>query len=1219
MKKIINLTAFLSLTSIQCVLAQVALVTPTPIEQNIPGDSFSISYLGVTPKLMMNPSTEEEGIKAMEKVLGISPQGAAIEEGTAVEHQTVGVVAEIRETPIVSVSSGSNEVEMKRFSNASSQVLKSEEESDNSEELKDPDLESEDNGIINSQINKYLKNEIINNIYTECLAEVAKFSLEGRVTAENASKEIAEWAAAKAAAEYYIRKYERESRVCGREENKAKEIAEECKRKAEGALTVSKKAKELDQLEAKVVLARAAYAESDYEFKKLALQLAEARVGTAHATLYAIEVKNNPSRGTAEVELAECQKIESDVLEAFTKAKVDFETKASLLSAAEEALTVARHQGFSTGAKSATNEEAESTENMKASGEVESIAEAPIIREIQPPILSDDIAEEIGSKLLGKKISKKDSQEFSTNLEDETRWDAREKADQLAKQVAIAKAHMKRWQKKYATSQENSSALISMETRSRADSTASVQSALGSIDDSEEGKIEESMDPEMAAEQKRERLQEEIVRLEQARNTEEEKWNKLVDGAEVQEEAKRAALKLPLNPQTKVERWMESDKAAVEKRAAKREVVEMKEYCSLNAERWMVCAEIEKLKKEADEAALNNSARLSDLRTHEARAKKRWSDLAYHEKSIVEARSKNTMPVEDALKELQKRDLIVYQLWTSMVPLSEVKFDLVTTVTAEAAKKTKKEIFSEDYFKEVEDTQNLVKEAAATKQYARAIKQEALQQALAAVLEDKESSVKALWHSKLVESAVAARQATLLAQRPPHPDWKTDEPRRLAQRTINITKANKAAFDAFHQEIERFSGIKMVWMARLEEAARSHAEGDATVWNGLTEEERNVYNAITVAKNKEKTEAIQKEIEEAEKDAEKAHRQVGEAWISSTKTAREEIAKTAEEKAKNLKTLERDRQLAIRLRKRRWGNLTSEEGSMEKFQEYSEVARKKAVAATDKKGKYCWNKVEECYDRAFRALKATRETPKGNLLFAKLSSETVQLSRELAIYFQKLAEVYSGEKDPESDHWKKIAADGCYASSQFGKILYFVGCDLDDIVKALEKVTTETIKGNLSLTELWSKQAVQSQELAEYNLRSADVQLNLGTYYSWYSGCVFSFTYHSRKSLNGAEACLGRATAATAEGNSLFAELWSKIAAEYQESFEYFRKAIEASLSGNKAEANRLNKVADSARDSAGQLTSSTKALEKATSATAEGNSLFAELWSKVATQYQES
>ena len=145
----------------------------------------SISYLSIMPKLMMDQSSAEEGIKAVKKTFETSEQNAVAAEGTVLEHQVVGVAAEIKETPLVSVSAESNKVATQSFSNASPQILKSGKEKENSEEFQDPDFELRNNTPITTQVNKYIKNEIINNIYTECLAEAAKLSLGTRVTEGN--------------------------------------------------------------------------------------------------------------------------------------------------------------------------------------------------------------------------------------------------------------------------------------------------------------------------------------------------------------------------------------------------------------------------------------------------------------------------------------------------------------------------------------------------------------------------------------------------------------------------------------------------------------------------------------------------------------------------------------------------------------------------------------------------------------------------------------------------------------------------------------------------------------------------------------------------------------------------------------------------------------------------------------------------------------------------
>ncbi|HLB33024.1 MAG TPA: hypothetical protein VJK54_02195 [Chthoniobacterales bacterium] len=72
---------------------------------------------------MMDPSTVEEGIKAVEKTLGLSERSAIAAEGTPMEHQVTGVVVGIGETPVISVRATSSEAAMAVMANLSPQVL----------------------------------------------------------------------------------------------------------------------------------------------------------------------------------------------------------------------------------------------------------------------------------------------------------------------------------------------------------------------------------------------------------------------------------------------------------------------------------------------------------------------------------------------------------------------------------------------------------------------------------------------------------------------------------------------------------------------------------------------------------------------------------------------------------------------------------------------------------------------------------------------------------------------------------------------------------------------------------------------------------------------------------------------------------------------------------------------------------------------------------------
>ena len=136
--------------------------------------------------LMMNPSLEE-GSQVLGEVLGRGAQGAVAVEKIEAENATI-------ERGTVASAISSNNV-LKRQEDGAKRFQSTEEPQltgDRSEEENVPNLESEDALPMISEVSKYLKNEIINNIYEECLAEVAKMSQKGsgsRLAVENERKE----------------------------------------------------------------------------------------------------------------------------------------------------------------------------------------------------------------------------------------------------------------------------------------------------------------------------------------------------------------------------------------------------------------------------------------------------------------------------------------------------------------------------------------------------------------------------------------------------------------------------------------------------------------------------------------------------------------------------------------------------------------------------------------------------------------------------------------------------------------------------------------------------------------------------------------------------------------------------------------------------------------------------------------------------------------------
>ncbi|HLB33439.1 MAG: hypothetical protein A3F67_05880 [Verrucomicrobia bacterium RIFCSPHIGHO2_12_FULL_41_10] len=149
---------------------------------------------------------------------------------------------------------------------------------------------SEEEGVDISEelsTNEYLTKEICDNIYAVCLAKVATLTQQERQLAEVGltltQAEVREWEAAKAAAEYELKKAE---------------------------INFNRAQRELDEA-----------TPIDYKIKSLLRDLAEAKVQTACAVLKAIKVKNSSYSAVAEAELAEALNVEKKASEAVEDAE----------------------------------------------------------------------------------------------------------------------------------------------------------------------------------------------------------------------------------------------------------------------------------------------------------------------------------------------------------------------------------------------------------------------------------------------------------------------------------------------------------------------------------------------------------------------------------------------------------------------------------------------------------------------------------------------------------------------------------------------------------------------------------------------------------------------------------------------------------------------------------------------------------------------------------
>ncbi|HLB33816.1 MAG TPA: hypothetical protein VJK54_06230, partial [Chthoniobacterales bacterium] len=247
-------------------------------------DSTPISHLGVTPKLMMNPSFEE-GTKAVGEALGIFGRGEGLEEISSVRVGAEGSDG----VGAVSLSSSANQVLRLRGGGPKSKNkptggLKSTGDSSDEEEDKD------DTDITGDQAeaqevqsaSTYLKKEICNNIYEECVAKVASMSLNrSRFIGGELEEDVQEakaWAAAETEATFNVEKAERNLEIARRETEEA----------GKNNPTTS----------------------AVHEVKRLAEKFAEAKVEMAYATRHAIEVRNSAQSEAAEAKIAKAKTAE---------------------------------------------------------------------------------------------------------------------------------------------------------------------------------------------------------------------------------------------------------------------------------------------------------------------------------------------------------------------------------------------------------------------------------------------------------------------------------------------------------------------------------------------------------------------------------------------------------------------------------------------------------------------------------------------------------------------------------------------------------------------------------------------------------------------------------------------------------------------------------------------------------------------------------------------
>src|SRR3990167_4364578 len=149
---------------------------------------------------------------------------------------------------------------------------------------------------------QFLEQEICDNIYLGCLAKVATMSLSARASAEGIAQEAKEWAAAEQKAIRDVEKRKKELTKATKERTVAYKEMESADASFHGRDYVSK-------------------ASADFKVKECAEQLAEAKVATAEATLFAIRVKDAAQNSGAKADLIEAIEEEKKALQALEEAR----------------------------------------------------------------------------------------------------------------------------------------------------------------------------------------------------------------------------------------------------------------------------------------------------------------------------------------------------------------------------------------------------------------------------------------------------------------------------------------------------------------------------------------------------------------------------------------------------------------------------------------------------------------------------------------------------------------------------------------------------------------------------------------------------------------------------------------------------------------------------------------------------------------------------------
>ncbi|HLB34448.1 MAG: hypothetical protein A3F67_06660 [Verrucomicrobia bacterium RIFCSPHIGHO2_12_FULL_41_10] len=208
-------------------------------------------------------------------------------------------------------------------------------------------------------------------------------------------------------------------------------------------------------------------------------------------------------------------------------------------------------------------------------------------------------------------------------------------------------------------------------------------------------------------------------------------------------------------------------------------------------------------------------------------------------------------------------------------------------------------------------------------------------------------------------------------------------------------------------------------------------------------------------------------------------------------------------------------------------------------------------------------------------------------------------------------------KEREQDCKQKIIAhllleDSCFINPLNSLTSKFLNICSSPPLEALNQ-------GNQNLASLWLKTAKQYKELTEYyrqvvNKRSSGNTTDLNPFYNSNTPAT-----DTANQLEETSAAVEKETKAEEVNLDELAALWLKIAKQYEESAEYYGKAINAILSRNFIDCERFYTASKFAEYSACRFKRASNAFEKSTKATEVKQGDLTAMWLKTTEQWHSS